>query len=75
CPVIDNPGRLVDMVNKTGAHNTDPMAHESAEEFTAKCVDIAAKWMPVADRLWAEDRRIRAENKAEEEKVAAGGEK
>lgn len=75
CPVIDNPGRLVDMVNKTGAHNTDPMAHESAEEFTAKCVDIAAKWMPVADSLWAEDRRIRAEKNAEEEKVAAGGEK
>lgn len=53
CPVLDNPGRLVDMVNKTGAKNTDLTASESAEDFTAKCEDTAKKWAPIADEIWA----------------------
>lgn len=52
CPVLDNPGRLMDIVEKSGAKSTDYQNLESAKEFSDKCVDAAANWTPVADRLW-----------------------
>ena len=52
CPVLDNPGRLTDIVEKSGAKSTDYQNLESAKEFSDKCVDAAANWTPVADRLW-----------------------
>ena len=36
CPMLDNPERLREMVTKSGAHSTDFLAPESAEELTAK---------------------------------------
>ena len=32
--------------------STDYQNLESAKEFSDKCVDAAANWTPVADRLW-----------------------
>lgn len=52
CPVLDNPGRLTDIVERSGAKSTDYQNLESAKEFSDKCVDAAANWTPVADRLW-----------------------
>lgn len=52
CPVLDNPGRLTEVVEKTGAKSTDYQNLETAKEFSDKCVDIAEKWKVVADRLW-----------------------
>lgn len=52
CPVLDNPGRLTDIVEKSGAKSTDYQNLESAKEFSDKCVDAAANWTLVADRLW-----------------------
>lgn len=52
CPVLDNPGRLTDIVEKSGAKSTDYQNLESAKEFSDKCVDAAANWTPVADKLW-----------------------
>ncbi len=54
CPVLDNPGRLADMVNETGAICTDYVEQESAEDYCNKCVDTAEKWAVTADRLWKE---------------------
>ena len=54
CPVLDNPGRLTAMVQKSGAKSTDVMAPEEAEEYCGKCVDAAKAWAPVAARLWHE---------------------
>lgn len=53
CPVLDNPGRLTDIVEKSGAKSTDYQNLESAKEFSDKCVETAEKWTQVADRLWA----------------------
>lgn len=52
CPVLDNPGRLTEIVEKSGAKSTDYQNPESAKEFSDKCVETAAKWEPVAERLW-----------------------
>jgi MoaA/NifB/PqqE/SkfB family radical SAM enzyme len=52
CPVLDNPGRLTVMVNKSGAHSTEILAPEAAEDYCGKCVERAKDWKPVADELW-----------------------
>jgi len=54
CPVLDNPGRLTQIVNKAGAHSTDILAPEEASEYCGKCVDKAKGWAPVAAKLWHE---------------------
>lgn len=56
CPVLDNPGRLTELVEKSGAKSTDYQNLESAKEFSDKCVPASEKWAPVADRLWKESR-------------------
>jgi len=44
------------MVGNSGAHSTDFLAPESAEELTAKTEAAAAAWQVTADALWeAED--------------------
>ena len=58
CPVLDNPGRLTEIVEKSGAKSTDYENTESAEEFSAKCVDAAEKWAVTADRIWNESHKM-----------------
>lgn len=62
CPVLDNPGKLTEIVQKSGAKSTDYQNLESAEEFSDKCVETAEKWAKVADRLWVESRDEKEEN-------------
>jgi len=52
CPLLDNPGRLADMVKKSGAFSTDMQDPEDVDYLTSKCVDAANDWKPVADKLW-----------------------
>ena len=52
CPVLDNPGALTKIVEETGAKSTDYEARESAREYSNKCVNAAASWAPVAEKLW-----------------------
>ncbi|MGE4484854.1 MAG: radical SAM protein [Oscillospiraceae bacterium] len=53
CPLLDNPGRLTDMVIKSGAASTDMKHPEDVRELSDKCVHAAACWAETADRLWA----------------------
>ena len=52
CPVLDNPGKLTEMVEKSGAHSTDMLKPEEACDYCNKCVYAAEQWAPVADELW-----------------------
>ena len=52
CPVLDNPGRLAQMVAESGAKCTDYVHQESAEDYCNKCVSAAENWAVRADRLW-----------------------
>ena len=54
CPMLENPGRITQMVNSSGAHSTDMISPESPEHLCGKCVDYAKEWKPVADKLWKE---------------------
>lgn len=57
CPLLDNPEKLREMIRRSGARSTQPLDEESAETLTAKVEGAAARWAPVADRLWEELRR------------------
>jgi len=52
CPVLDNPGRLTEMVNATEAHSTEMLSPETPEHYTAKCEEAAKAWAPVSEELW-----------------------
>lgn len=52
CPLLDNPGRLTDMVEKSGAKSTDMQNPEDVHELSSKCENAAKNWAPVADKLW-----------------------
>lgn len=52
CPVLDNPGALTSLVAESGAKSTDYQAQESAAEYSDKCVEKAAAWAVVAEKLW-----------------------
>ncbi len=59
CPVLDNPGRLTEMVDISQAKSTDMASPEKASDYCDKCVDAAAKWAPVADEIWEERLLVR----------------
>lgn len=52
CPVLDNPGRLTEIVEVSGAHSTDMQKPEKACDYCNKCIKAAAAWAPVADEIW-----------------------
>ncbi len=53
CPMLENPERLREMVEKTGAKSTDMMCPESCQHLCSKVEPYAKDWAPHADELWA----------------------
>jgi MoaA/NifB/PqqE/SkfB family radical SAM enzyme len=52
CPLLDNYGKLAEIVDAVGAPSTD-MAHpEDVHSLCDKCKEVSQKWTPVADDLW-----------------------
>jgi len=72
CPLLDNPGRLAQMVKKSGAKSTDLVHPEDVDSLTAKCVPAAKEWAKVSQELWsqsdAKERCAKREEKEREEK-------
>ena len=54
CPMLENPELLREIVARTGAVSTDLQSPESADHLCAKCDGYASRWMPEAERIWAE---------------------
>lgn len=52
CPMLENPERLREMVEKSGAKSTDMQSPESADHLCGKCDAYAKCWKPEADTLW-----------------------
>ncbi|MEA4988575.1 MAG: SPASM domain-containing protein, partial [Anaerovorax sp.] len=55
CPLLDNPGRLTDMVENSDAHSTDLQSPENVRDLSEKCLNAAQNWAPVADKLWSKN--------------------
>jgi MoaA/NifB/PqqE/SkfB family radical SAM enzyme len=56
CPLLDNPERLTEMVEKSGAESTEMQNPEDVHDLCAKCKGAAENWAPVADKLWSQAR-------------------
>lgn len=54
CPMLENSGKLVEMVRAAKAHSTDLQSPESAEHLCDKTKEYAENWSPVADEIWNE---------------------
>ena len=54
CPLLDNPGRLTQMVEASGAKSTDLIRPEDVRALSAKCVDAAKNWARTSGRIWSE---------------------
>ena len=52
CPMLENPGKLVNIVNKTGAHSTDLESPEEVEHLCGKCGEYAKNWKGEAEKIW-----------------------
>ncbi|WP_353095191.1 radical SAM protein [Tissierella praeacuta] len=52
CPLLDNPYKLAEMVDKSKAISTDLQNPEDVHHLCAKCEDAAKKWAVVADEIW-----------------------
>ena len=52
CPMLDNPDYLMSMIKESGAASTDLQSPEDVEVLCARTAPVAAKWAPVADRIW-----------------------
>lgn len=70
CPLLDNEGKLAEMVHRCGAHSTDLLHPEDVDSLCAKCHEISSSWGKTADRLWENDeRRKDIERKEKTEKI------
>ncbi|MDO5845503.1 MAG: radical SAM protein [Methanocorpusculum sp.] len=65
CPCLDNPDKLVKMVDASGAKSTDMQNPEDVRDLTGRCRAVSEKWAPVAEELWAENRAAKAAAKAQ----------
>jgi len=54
CPMLENPAKLIQIVNESGAHSTDVQSEEPVEHLCGKCIEYAKNWQPEADELWEE---------------------
>ena len=52
CPMLENPKKLREIVEKSGARSTDMQSPETAEHLCSKCDSYAACWAPKAEELW-----------------------
>lgn len=73
CPLLDNPTRLAEMIDASGAKSTDLASPEDVHSLCAKCEHVAEHWDPVADELWEEtvERRARDEKRKQEKREMA----
>ncbi|MBQ4506150.1 MAG: radical SAM protein [Firmicutes bacterium] len=52
CPMLENPEKLREIIEKTGAKSTDLQSPETAEHLCSKCDSYASCWAPKAEELW-----------------------
>lgn len=74
CPLLDNQGKLAEMVKASGAYSTDFIAPEDVDELTAKCKDVADKWEVKSKEIWensARGKKALAEEALKNKKAAS----
>jgi len=57
CPLLDNNGKLAEMVHKAKAHSTDLAHPEDVDSLCAKCKKASIEWKEKADKIWTEENK------------------
>jgi MoaA/NifB/PqqE/SkfB family radical SAM enzyme len=52
CPLLDNAGKLAQMVEASGARSTDLENPEDVGVLCGRCTLCAERWKPVSEQLW-----------------------
>ena len=52
CPLLDNAGKLAEIVDAASAQSTDLLHPEDVHALCGKCLGAAERWEPVAEALW-----------------------
>ena len=62
--MLENSGRITELVNASGAKSTDPQSPEPPEHLCGKTKAYAEAWAPRAEKLWKERQEEIAAKKA-----------
>ena len=54
CPMLENPEKLREIIQASGAKSTDLVEPETVEHLCGKCDQYAKEWAPYAKKLWEE---------------------
>lgn len=52
CPILDNPEKIEEMVDRSQAYSTQPIDREDVRDLIGKTREPAEKWALTADKLW-----------------------
>ena len=55
CPMLENPAILPRIVKESGAHTSEYVAPESAEDLCKRTLPYAKEWAPKAKELWLDE--------------------
>lgn len=67
CPLLDNPGKLSEMVHETGAKSTDYVRPEDVDELEDKTRAAAAAWAEKSAPIWSASPKGRLSDRLKEE--------
>ena len=56
CPMLENAGRIQELVKQSKAVNTDYESPEDVDHLLEKTAPYAKNWKPMADKLWDEQK-------------------
>ncbi len=52
CPLLDNYGKLAEMVDNSNANSTEMLNPEDVNDLCSKCKQVSTDWEVVADEIW-----------------------
>ncbi|MGI6727710.1 MAG: radical SAM protein [Anaerovoracaceae bacterium] len=61
CPLLDNPEKIGELVEESGAKSTDFKNPEDVRDLSAKCVEQAEAWAITSEKLWKESLRSKGQ--------------
>ena len=67
CPLLDNPGKLSEMVHETGAKSTDYVRPEDVDELESKTRAAADAWAEKSAPIWSASPKGRLSDRLREE--------
>ncbi len=62
CPLLDNYGKLAEMVENSNANSTEMLNPEDVNNLCNKCKQVATDWEVAADEIWEKTQKKNRRN-------------